>query len=167
MSTIVEYIDWALVIRGLPQKRLNHFLNRFVIFCHLVMLGIVFEVHDMKAFLYSFSLHSFEIMDQTIVVARGLMGFGDLKGGKEYIKSCGFSTSNLACLSTLLVPHVFVWALIFMMVMLCEDILMAFMMCVIRSLCWWFYCENGCTIWFSSKYTLIQMCLGYFFWCVL
>lgn len=49
-----------------------------------------------------------------------------------------------------------------MMVMLCVDILMAFMMCVNMNLCWWLNCENGCTIWFSSKYMLIQTCFGVF-----
>lgn len=40
--------------------------------------------------------------------ARGLMVFGDLESGKGFIKKRGSSTSILACLSALLVPHVFV-----------------------------------------------------------
>ena len=32
---------------------------------------------------------------------------------------------------------------------------MASAMCVIRTLSRWLDCENGCTIWFSSKYRLI------------
>lgn len=53
------------------------------------------------------------------MLARGLMVFGDLKGGMEFKKNYGYSTSILACLSALLVPHIFAGALTFTMVMLC------------------------------------------------
>lgn len=46
--------------------------------CHLVTYGIVFEVRNTKALLYSFSKYSFEISDQPAVMARGLMELGDL-----------------------------------------------------------------------------------------
>jgi hypothetical protein len=55
----------------------------------------------MNALLYSFSIYPFDIMDQTIVLARGLMGFGSLNGGRGYIKGCGYSKSILFCLPTL------------------------------------------------------------------
>lgn len=64
----------------------------------------------------------------------------------------------LASLSTSsLHAMLFVHALTFWIATLCLGELMDAMMCVIRSLFGWLYCEEGCLMWLSRRYMLLRL----------
>jgi len=69
----------------------------------------------------------------------------------------GSSAPFLASLSASSFPVMFVWALTFLMVILCDDCLMAFIMCVMRSLSGWLFWEEGCLMWLSRRYMMLRL----------
>ena len=67
-----------------------------------------------------------------------------------------FSALCLASLFDLSLPHMFVCALTFLMVMLWFEVLMVYMMWAMRILSRWLFWEEGPLIWLSSRYMMLR-----------
>ena len=66
-------------------------------------------------------------------------------------KLCNSCALGLASLFASLLPIMFVCGVTFLMMMLCGELLIAFMMCVTRSLSRWLFWEEACRMWFCRR----------------